>query len=189
MTAGEEQSVAGLSTLCLAIPGGFLNSAQLKAIARISAEKGGGFADLTPRQEIHLHGIKREDLSQILQALEGAGISSAETGAGGSAATRLSAEAGPFEDAPDASQDRLGVHEQKQEGLFTLGFPVAAGRIRENQMRKAADLAERHGDGTMRITSLQNLLILNIPHEKVAQVLEGLEMVGLSVSAPRAPEK
>jgi len=49
-------------------------------------------------------------------------------------------------------------------------------------MRKAADVAERNGDGSLRLTTRQNLLIPNVPKEKVAHVLEGLDAVGLRVS-------
>ncbi|MBI3317882.1 MAG: nitrite/sulfite reductase [Candidatus Omnitrophica bacterium] len=88
-----------------------------------------------------------------------------------------------FEEIPDTYKDHVGVHEQKQPGLFYVGVPVLVGRITGNQMRKVADLAERHGDGTIRLTVRQNLLILNISKEKVGNVLEGCEGVGLSVSA------
>ncbi|MBI3333335.1 MAG: nitrite reductase, partial [Candidatus Omnitrophica bacterium] len=92
-------------------------------------------------------------------------------------------EAGPCEDPPDSYKDHVGVHEQKQPGLFYVGVPVLVGRITGGQMRKVADLAERHGDGSVRLTVRQNLLILNIPQERVAQVLEGLGSVGLKVDA------
>ncbi len=92
-------------------------------------------------------------------------------------------EAGTVEDPPDAYRDHVGVHEQKQPGLFYVGVPVLVGRISGAQMRKVADLAERHGDGTIRLTVRQNLLLLNVSKEKVVSVLEGLEAVGLRVSA------
>ncbi len=92
-------------------------------------------------------------------------------------------EAGHREESEDAYGDHVGVHEQKQPGLFTIGVPVLVGRMTGDQMRKAADLAERHADGTIRLTVRQNFLLLNIPKEKVAPVLEGLETVGLKASA------
>ena len=92
-------------------------------------------------------------------------------------------EAGSFEDPADAYRDHVGVHEQKQPGLFYVGVPVLIGRISGPQMRKVADLAERHGDGSIRLTVRQNLLILNVPKDRVANVLEGLESVQLRVNA------
>lgn len=90
-------------------------------------------------------------------------------------------ESGPFEEPKETYQDHVGVHEQKQEGIFYIGFPIAVGRITGDQMKKVADLAQRYGDGTIRLTARQNLLILNIPQERVPRVLEGCEGVNLRV--------
>ena len=92
-------------------------------------------------------------------------------------------EPGLYEDPADTYKDHVGVHEQKQPGLFYVGVPILVGRINGDQMRKVADLAERHGDGTVRLTVRQNLILLNIPKDKVAPVLEGLGSVGLNVNA------
>ena len=92
-------------------------------------------------------------------------------------------EAGPLEDPPDAYKDHVGVHEQRQPGLFYIGVPVLIGRISGPQMRKVADLAERHGNGSIRLTVRQNLLILNVQKDNVASLLEGLESVNLSLNA------
>ena len=82
----------------------------------------------------------------------------------------------------DGLSGPIGVHEQAEPGLFSIGISVLAGRLTIAQMRKVADMAERHGDGTIRLTARQNLLLLNIPKEKVASVLEGLGPVGLKAS-------
>ena len=92
-------------------------------------------------------------------------------------------EAGPIEEPADTYKDHVGVHEQKQAGLFYVGVPVLVGRVSGKQMMKVADLAERHGDGSIRLTVRQNLLILNIPKDRVGSVLEGLEGVDLRVNA------
>ena len=90
-------------------------------------------------------------------------------------------ESGDWQDPQDSYRDHTGVHEQKQPGLFTVGVPILAGRISGAQMRRIADAAERHGDGRVRLTNRQNILMANIPQDRVAQVLEGLESVGLKV--------
>ncbi len=92
-------------------------------------------------------------------------------------------ESGDFPDLPDTYKDHVGVHEQKQPGLFYVGVPVLVGRITGGQMKKVADLAERYGDGTIRLTVRQNILLLNIPKDSVANVLEGLGAVNLQVNA------
>ncbi len=63
-------------------------------------------------------------------------------------------------------RDHVGIHPQKQEGLFYAGFAVLRGRISAQEMRVVADLADRYGNGTIRTTNMQNIVILNIPQSR-----------------------
>lgn len=83
----------------------------------------------------------------------------------------------------DIFRDHTGVHPQKQPGLFYIGVAVLRGRITPDQMRTAADLAERHGSGDLRTTGTQNLVIVNVPREQVQQVAHELETARLQISA------
>ncbi|HWX53594.1 MAG TPA: nitrite reductase [Verrucomicrobiae bacterium] len=88
------------------------------------------------------------------------------------------------EDVPaDVFRDHVGVHAQRQPGLFYVGASVLRGRITPEQMRVAADLAERHGTGELRATNTQNLIMVNVPRAKTATVALGLETAGLHVAA------
>ena len=78
-------------------------------------------------------------------------------------------------------RDHLGVIPQKQPGLFSIGASVIRGRITPAQIRVAADLAERHGDGHLRATPMQNLLLINIPESRVTSVVRELVANGLPV--------
>jgi sulfite reductase (ferredoxin) len=78
-------------------------------------------------------------------------------------------------------RDHLGVIPQKQPGLFTIGASVIRGRITPAQIRVAADLAEHHGDGHLRATLMQNLLLINIPESRVTSVVQELAANGLPV--------
>src|SRR5580700_11181074 len=78
-------------------------------------------------------------------------------------------------------RDHLGVIPQKQPGLFTIGANVIRGRITPAQIRVAADLAEHHGDGHLRATPMQNLLLINIPESRVTSVVQELTANGLPV--------
>ena len=78
-------------------------------------------------------------------------------------------------------RDHLGVIPQKQPGLFTIGANVIRGRITPSQIRVAADLAEHHGDGHLRATLMQNLLLINIPESRVTSVAQELVANGLPV--------
>ncbi len=66
-------------------------------------------------------------------------------------------------------RDHVGIHPQRQKGLYYAGLPVLSGRITLAQMQAAAELAERFGDGSLRNTSMQNLVILNIPQARIAE--------------------
>jgi len=83
----------------------------------------------------------------------------------------------------DVFRDHTGVHPQKQPGLFYVGAAVLSGRITPQQMRAAANLAERYGTGELRTTNTQNLVIVNVPKEKTQMVALSLETTGLHVAA------
>ena len=93
-------------------------------------------------------------------------------------------EPGALELQPDdVFRDHVGVHPQKQPGLFYVGAAVLRGRLNPQQLRAAADLAERYGNGELRTTNTQNLVIVNVPRESTAAVTLGLETAGLHVTA------
>jgi sulfite reductase (ferredoxin) len=80
-------------------------------------------------------------------------------------------------------RDHTGVHPQKQAGLFYVGAAVLRGRITPEQMRAAAALAEHYGNGELRTTNTQNLVIVNVPESQTGAVTEGLNQAGLRVDA------
>ncbi len=65
--------------------------------------------------------------------------------------------------------DHVGVHEQKQEGLYYVGLNVPVGRMSGEQFEEAGRLAEEYGED-LRLATDQNLIITGVPEEK----LEGL---------------
>ncbi len=83
----------------------------------------------------------------------------------------------------DVFRDHVGVHAQKQPGLFYVGAAVLRGRITPEQMLAAADLAERYGNGELRTTNTQNLVIVNVPQAQTSAVALGLGAAGLPVAA------
>jgi len=78
-------------------------------------------------------------------------------------------------------RDHLGVTPQKQASLFSIGANVIRGRITPAQLRVAGDLAERYGDGHIRATPMQNLLLINIGGMHVRTVVGELATAGLPV--------
>jgi sulfite reductase (ferredoxin) len=91
---------------------------------------------------------------------------------------------GEPEDVPaDRHRDHVGIHGQKQPGLVYVGASVLRGRITPQQMRTAADIADRYADGHIRTTTMQNLLIVNVPQKDAATVARELEVAALPVQA------
>jgi ferredoxin-nitrite reductase len=77
----------------------------------------------------------------------------------------------------------VGAHPQKQPGLFWVGVAFPVGKICGPQMRGIARLARDMGDGDIRLTVWQNLLISGVPEAKIAAVEAGLHDLGLSARA------
>jgi len=89
----------------------------------------------------------------------------------------------PEEVPADIHRDHVGIHAQKQDGLVYVGASVLRGRITPQQLRTAADLADRYADGHVRTTTRQNLLIVNVPKRDAATVAHELEVAALPVQA------
>jgi sulfite reductase (ferredoxin) len=88
------------------------------------------------------------------------------------------------EDLPvDVHRDHTGIHTQRQPGLAYVGASVLRGRITPQQLHIAAVLADRYGDGSVRTTMMQNLLIANIPVQDAPVVAAALTKAGLPVQA------
>lgn len=81
----------------------------------------------------------------------------------------------------DIYRDHIGIHAQKQSGYVYVGAAVLRGRITAEQMRAAADLADRFGNGELRTTNMQNLLVVNVPALKAEPLAKELDAIGLRV--------
>lgn len=77
----------------------------------------------------------------------------------------------------------LGVHAQSQFRLHYIGVSVPVGSLPVHQMRAVADIAERFGSGELRLTVWQNLIVPNIPTEKLEEAIGALEDAGLQCKA------
>src|SRR6202521_5586550 len=100
----------------------------------------------------------------------------------GHALTRVPPEA--F--APRPAFDRMahiGVHKQKQDGLNWIGVALPLGKVTCEQMRGLAKIARDLGDGDIRLTVWQNLLIPGVPDENVGLAVAAIEAIGLAVKA------
>jgi ferredoxin-nitrite reductase len=83
---------------------------------------------------------------------------------------------------PRPTQDKhghIGVHAQKQKGLNYVGVLCPVGRLDSDRLRGLADIADRFGSGTLRLTVWQNLLISDIPDAKLDDALATIAALGL----------
>jgi sulfite reductase (ferredoxin) len=78
-------------------------------------------------------------------------------------------------------RDHIGVHPQKQPGLSYAGYSVVSGRISPDQLRGLATIADEFGDGALRLSATQNILITNIPSERIAELNERSRALGVAL--------
>ena len=83
----------------------------------------------------------------------------------------------------DVFRDHAGIHPQRQPGLAYVGASVLRGRLTGEQLEAAAELSERFGSGQLRATVSQNLLFINVPHQKTSELARELGQIGLHVEA------
>jgi len=88
-------------------------------------------------------------------------------------------EEGPLED--DIYRDHVGVHRQKQEGLSYVGATVLRGRLSAGQLHALAELSERYGNGQVRTTIMQNVILVNVPNAKTQELVREIVALGLEV--------
>ena len=88
--------------------------------------------------------------------------------------------------APRPAADRMahiGVHKQKQDGLNWIGVSLTLGKISCDQMRGLAKVSRDLGDGEIRLTVWQNLLISGVRDENVELAIAAIKQIGLAVEA------
>ena len=88
--------------------------------------------------------------------------------------------------APRPNFDRMahiGVHKQKQAGFNWIGIVLPVGKLSCEQMRGLAKIAQDLGDGEIRLTVWQNLLLSGVRGENVALATAAIENLGLAIKA------
>ena len=93
-------------------------------------------------------------------------------------------EPAEYEQIPsDIYRDHVGIHPQKQPGLAYVGASVLRGRVSGDQLAQAAELSERFGTGELRTTTMQNLIFVNVPRSRAAELARELQKIDLHVEA------
>ncbi|BCQ08536.1 sulfite reductase [ferredoxin] [Mycobacterium heckeshornense] len=74
--------------------------------------------------------------------------------------------------------DHVGVQRLKN-GLNAVGVAPIAGRVTGTKLSAVADLMERAGSDRARFTAYQKLIILDVPDDKLDDLITGLDALGL----------
>jgi sulfite reductase (ferredoxin) len=73
----------------------------------------------------------------------------------------------------------MGIQPQQQDEYCYVNVPTLGGRVTSKDMILFADLADKYGNGDLRLTTRQNIIIANV--KETATLLERLEKGGLPV--------
>jgi sulfite reductase (ferredoxin) len=85
---------------------------------------------------------------------------------------------GPAPDPVVHTIDHVGVQKLKN-GRNAVGVAPIAGRVSGTILSKVADLAESIGSDRVRFTPYQKLIVLDVPDDKVDELVAGLDALGL----------
>lgn len=77
-------------------------------------------------------------------------------------------------------QDHLGMHAQKQPGLYWIGVSIITGRVTPDQLFAAAAIAKRYCQGEIRTTNQQNLLFPNISESDLLEAQTAIRDAGFA---------
>ncbi len=94
-----------------------------------------------------------------------------------------------FEPAPDEPmpddlyRDHMGVQPQQQDGLSSIGVSVTRGRMNAGQLDELARLADEFGSSSVRCTIQQNIMLVDIPNDRVQEAAARIQATGLHVEA------
>ncbi|CAK9891509.1 Sulfite reductase [ferredoxin] [Pseudomonas fluorescens] len=84
---------------------------------------------------------------------------------------------------PLATASHLGIYPQMQYGLSAVGAAAPLGRLSPAMLLGAARLARERGDGSLRMTPWQGLLLPTVAQQQAKRVSASLAGLGLLVSA------
>ena len=81
-----------------------------------------------------------------------------------------------------ANRAHVGIHEQKHTGLVYAGVATRRGRLSGAEMIEVARLARQVGSRRVRLTTTQNLIVLDVPERERERLAQGLAELDLQVA-------
>ncbi|MEW6378652.1 MAG: nitrite/sulfite reductase [bacterium] len=109
----QQRPKTGHFMLRVNVPGGHYSSQQMRVLATISREYGRGFSDITTRQAYEFHWLSIQDIPDILERLQVAGLST--IGAGGDTLRNVTG-------CPVAGRDRREVFNARLDAQLVSGY-------------------------------------------------------------------
>jgi precorrin-3B synthase len=88
--------------------------------------------------------------------------------------------------APADASLRLGAHAQREPETWHVGGQPSLGRLDADTLNGLATLSQQHGNGTLRLTPWQSVLLPDIATHAVPTVLSGLNTLGLACDPAQA---
>jgi len=67
--------------------------------------------------------------------------------------------------------ERKGIVPQKEDGLYAVLFAVPSGKISSEDFKGLALLSKNYGNGELRLTTYQNVYLVNVKENKIRQLL------------------
>ena len=83
---------------------------------------------------------------------------------------------------PVGHTDHLGIHRQKGDGLYYVGFPVLIGQVTGAQTVQIAELVASFG-GDIRLTRQQNFILTGVPEARLDEVVARVAEIGFPLDA------
>lgn len=84
-----------------------------------------------------------------------------------------------WQPAATISRSPAGIYPQAQSGLCMVAAGAKLGRLHAEQLLALAQLCEQHGDGELRLTPWQGVLLGNVPEAASGELLAALDELGL----------
>jgi ferredoxin-nitrite reductase len=84
---------------------------------------------------------------------------------------------------PVDKHGHIGIHRQTQPGLSSIGIVIPVGRMSAEQMLGLAELADTCGDGELRPTVWQNIILPNVSIGQVPDAVRTISAMGYDVSS------
>jgi ferredoxin-nitrite reductase len=84
---------------------------------------------------------------------------------------------------PVDKHGHIGVHRQRQPGMFSVGIAIPLGRVQAHQMQALAQLADQFGTGELRTTVWQNMVLPHVAQSRIPDTVAEIRSIGFDVSA------